>query len=122
MKLLLAIVLSLTGCGLSHAVDRDLLKQISVGNKLLLFDAENDVSIALDERDKIIRLIRDAKVDVKETEERIDDAASDGERADAKGDAKGAELAVMAGDVFELKIDFLMGNIDYLRDRLEETV
>jgi uncharacterized protein (DUF3084 family) len=106
-----------SGCGLAHTIDREWLADISIENKLLLFDAENDVSIAVDERDKIQREIREAKEDIRYAEQQLEDAKSDGERARAKNDAKGVEVADVAGEVFALKIDYLEAQLDMLQDR-----
>jgi chromosome segregation ATPase len=109
-----------TGCaGLSHTVDRKLLQGLSLTNKLLLFDAENDVMIALDEIEGIKRDIRRGKQAVADARAQSADAASDRERAEEKGDDKGEELAELAEDVFDLKTDYLNASVDLLRERLD---
>lgn len=45
-----AVVFMASGCGLRYRVDRDLLDPIPPEDKLILFEAENDVLIAKDER------------------------------------------------------------------------
>lgn len=116
---LLSVLLA-GGCGpIGLTVDRDLLREITVENKLLLFDAENDVSIAIDEREQIHRQIYQAKADIRDTEAQIEEAISDQDRALEKGDERNAELAAMAHDVYLLEADYLEERLEFLRDKLK---
>ncbi len=108
------------GCaGLGSTVDRDLLAEITIENKLLLFDAENDVAIAIDERERLAREIYQARMDIVDAEAQVDETYDDEDRAEAKGDDKRAQLSAMARDVFVLKIDYLDRNLALLRDKLD---
>ncbi len=106
-----------SACGLGYTVQRDMLKQIAIEYKLTLFDAENDVSIAMDERDKIQREIRLVYKDKHATQAQIEEAESDEERAAEKGDATAEAVAEYAAEVFEMRIDYLDMRIDFLRAR-----
>lgn len=79
---LLPLVLS---CGLRHRVDRDLLETVPPEDKLALFDAENDVLIAKDEREA-------ALTDKEDAQRAVDDAEKDvtaiRKRADAERDPR----------------------------------
>lgn len=109
----------LIGCGsLSHTVDRELLADITIENKMMLFDAENDVSIAVDEKEQIQRDIRETKQDIQDAEAQITEANSDQKRAEQKNDAKAVELAELSREVFHCKVDYLEAHLDYLRERL----
>ncbi|MEE8408159.1 MAG: hypothetical protein V3T05_01010 [Myxococcota bacterium] len=125
-----AIVAELTGAAwvmsalcacssLSETVDRDQLAEITVENKLLLFDAENDVSIAIDEREQIQRQIYETKQDLRDAEIQIEEAEIDEDRASVKGDAQRAQLSAMAREVFLLKVDYLEEYLDFLREKLD---
>ncbi len=114
---LVSLLVSACG-GLGYQVDRDLLNEVSVENKLTLFDAENDVSIALDEREQIRREIQLVKQEIEDTEKQIEEAREDADRAADKGDAEREQVAVMAEEVFYLKKDFLKEQIGLLRERL----
>ncbi|MBI3180520.1 MAG: hypothetical protein HYZ27_12725, partial [Deltaproteobacteria bacterium] len=104
MKELAAMVMLVCGCGgLGATVDRTLLREITIENKLLLFDAENDVSIALDEREQIMRNIQEVKDSIRDAEAQVAEAESDEDRAGQKKDAKRVALSRAAGQVFELK-------------------
>lgn len=122
MRTFLSLTLGLlvSGCGgLGYQVERDLLTEVSVENKLTLFDAENNVAISLDERDQIRREIQMVRQQIEDTDKQIREAIEDGERAEDKGDAERANIAVMAEEVFDLKKDFLYEQIGLLRSRLE---
>lgn len=123
MKLVALIGLMLVcgvGCGgLSYTVDRSLLKDISIENKLLLFDAENDVSIALDERENIRKQMQETRQDIADAKAKIKEAKSDAERAVQKGDKNAEQIGDLAEDVYEKKIDFLRERISFLRTRLD---
>ncbi len=114
------LLLGLVSCaGLSHTVDRELLRDITIENKLMLFDAENDVAIALDEREQLVRQVRDLRVEVREVLAQIREAQSDEERALAKNEAEKATLAARAEEVFELQLTVLGARIDLAKDRLQ---
>jgi hypothetical protein len=116
---ILAISIALSGCGgMSYTIDRDLLRDITIENKLLLFDAENDVSIAIDEREQIQRQIRDLRTDIRDAHAQVREADGDRERAQAKNESARSTLAERARAVFELKITFLLAQIDLLREKL----
>ena len=108
------------GCGgLSQTVDRDILKEITIENKLLLFDAENDVSIALDEREALQREIHNVKQDVIDADAQVAEAESDAGRAYDKNDDKKGQLSEAAAEVFRLKIVYLQEQLGFLRSKLK---
>lgn len=115
----LVAVGGLAACGpLSYTVDRELLRDVSVENKLILFDAENDVSIALDERENLRRQIMDLRQDIRDAEAQILEANSDRDRYSEKGDQERVGVSELAVDVYELKIDWLEERISLARERL----
>ncbi len=119
--LLLSVLgLSATACGgLSYTVDRDLLKDVSIENKLVLFDAENDVSIALDERESLKKQVSEARQDIVDAKAKIKEAKSDAERAAEKGDANAQSVGDLAEEAYDKKIDYLNERIGFLKRRLE---
>lgn len=113
------LVVAAHGCSsLSYTIDRDLLSEITLENKLSLFDAENDVSIAVDEKEQIQRQIQGVKQDIADAEAQIAEAESDAARASAKSDAKGEAVASAAQDVYDYKISYLEAYIAFLRKKL----
>lgn len=81
----LALSTTLLGCGLWHRVDRDDLAKVPNEEKLLLFDAENGVFIAKDERLVAERKLHDAEVALERAEayaDVIDDRRSSGSSID----------------------------------------
>ncbi len=109
-----------TGCGgLSYTVDRDLLKDISIENKLILFDAENDVSIALDERESLKKQMTETRQDIADAKAKIIEAKTDADRAEAKGDANAETVGDLAEEAYDKKIDWLGDRLSFLRRRLD---
>ena len=107
-----------TGCGLSHTVDIEMLEVIPIEYKLELFDAENDVAVAVDEKALIERAIREVKGDIDRVYEQIDEAVADAERAATKGESDRQALSERAEEVFELKIEYLQSHRAWLRSKL----
>ncbi len=114
------LLLSVSACGgLRYRVDRDQLKEITIENKLTLFDAENDVSIALDEREAIHREIQDAKQDIADADAQVAESEVDAARAAQKGDQAKEQVAYGAMEVFQLKIRYLEDHLGFLRAKLK---
>lgn len=114
------LALSASACGgLSYTIDRDLLKDISIENKLILFDAENDVSIALDERESLKKQVNEARQDISDAKAKIKEARADAERAQEKGVANAQSVGDLAEDAYDKKIDYLNDRIGFLKRRLE---
>ncbi|MBI5508818.1 MAG: hypothetical protein HY903_08705 [Deltaproteobacteria bacterium] len=108
------------GCGhLSYTVDRDQLQEITIENKLLLFDAENDVSIALDEKEAIHREIQQVKQDIEDADLQIAETENDAARASEKGDHEKEKVCEQAIEVYDLKIRYLEEYLLFLRDKLK---
>jgi len=110
------------GCGCSplrYRVDREELKEITIENKLLLFDAENDVSIALDEKEAIHRETQQVKEDVNDAQAQVAAAEVDASRASEKSDQAKAQVSLAAVEVFELKVKYLEESLSYLRRKLK---
>lgn len=116
---LLLCVVAGAACGpLRYSIDRDMLRDITIENKLLLFDAENDVSIAVDEKESIQREIQAVKQDIQDADAERREARSDATRWATKGDAAKEQVATAAIDVYGLKIDYLEDQLGYLRAKL----
>ncbi len=114
------LALSATACGgLSYTVDRDLLKDVSIENKLVLFDAENDVSIALDERESLKKQVNEARQDISDAKAKIKEAKADAERAAEKGDGNAQQVGDLAEETYDKKIDYLNERISFLKRRLD---
>ncbi len=119
VSLIVALALALAGCGgLSHTVDKRLLADVTIEHKLMLFDAENDVSIAVDEREQVLRRLRELRREAAEAGAQRREAESDEERAEAKNDSKRVELAVEAAAVAEKRLAYLVAEMAVERERL----
>lgn len=112
------VCLVVGACGLT-TVNRDYLRQLTIEQKLLLFDAENDVNIALDERENLRGQIRELKDAIAFADQQQAEADSDAERWSEKGRTEQAALARQAVEVFELKLEYLDAELDFLRTKLD---
>jgi hypothetical protein len=101
----------LTGCGLRHRVDRDLVETIPPEDKLALFDAENDVLIAKDEREAALTDKEDAERSVEDAER---DVSSIRKRADAERDPRLKKLLSVWAD---RKIEWREAEVDLCKAR-----
>lgn len=107
------------GCGLSQTVERQLLRDLTVEQKLVLFEAENEVYIARDEREALRLRAQELERQRQRLAQRLIDAQGDGERAEAKGDQKGVEVAQLRQEVLQLQQAYLDSKEAWLEARLE---
>lgn len=115
VTLLVTVVLA-GGC--AKRVDRDLLRDLTVESKLVLFEAENEVSIALDEEEMLARQIRDLRAQVKEIDVLKNEADGDADRAKARKDDKAVDVAKRAYDVLDLKRSFVEYRVRVFKQKL----
>ena len=116
MKLscLLLLLSAATACsGLRYEIDNDVFRDMPIDKKLRLFDAENDVSLAVDERAQVRARIREIKIEAKLASSEVDAAP---ELEDA---ADNASLDVLTSRMWQSRADYLEGSLDYLRKRLQ---
>lgn len=116
----LAALAGSAGCASAPAlrVDADVLERISIENKLLLFDAENELNIAIDSRDQVVDEIEQTKQDLARTERRRAIAERDADVFDDKGDAERAKIARAKAAEAEARIEYLSARLDWVRERL----
>jgi len=114
-----ALAIALSGCGgLSYSVDRRLLGDLAIENKLALFDAENELSIALDEQEQLGKQMHEARAALARAYDQVSEAESDGARAERKKDAAAAKVAGLAVVAGEHKITYLKTSVAWLRRRV----
>jgi len=120
VSFVLAAAALLAGCGgLSRTVSRKLLSDISIENKLQLFESENDVAIAIDEREQLLREGQGLRKQRAVVEDQLEDAEGDLKRAEDKNDAKAQVVAALAIEVIESKLAYLDAQEDALDVRLD---
>jgi hypothetical protein len=105
----------LGACGGARTIDRQVLKDVSVEHKLVLFDAENDLAIAVDERDRALRLAEQAERDIATAEAQLERAK---ERRSAARDAQTSRLLEEGAAVLALKIEYLERRADLMRQKV----
>jgi hypothetical protein len=103
----------------SLTVDRDVLEKITIENKLLLFDAENELNIAIDTRDQVVDENEQIKEDIQRSKTKLEVAERDQEAFADKGDAERAKIAGFKATSEEARIDYLAARLEWARSRLD---
>ena len=101
-------------------VRSDVLDKITIENKLLLFDAENELNIAIDARDQVVDEIARLKEDAKRARKKRQVAERDQDVFADKGDTERARLAVLRGQAAEAQIEYVDARLDWARQRLDK--
>ncbi len=115
--LYMALALTLGGCGLAYTVPRDQLRDLTIEQKLLLFDAQNEAAIAVDEREEARRAVVELRRDLEELHDQIVVAKN---AIDAAGDdAKAERIAELNRDVLELKREYFETKLRLAREKLD---
>ena len=99
-------------------VDADVLDKITIENKLLLFDAENELNIAIDSRDQVVDEIAQYKDDIRRAKKKQAVAERDADVFADKGDPERARVAALRADAEGTRIDFLEATLEWARERL----
>lgn len=109
-----------TGCRSAPTlrVDSEVLNKITIENKLLLFDAENELNIAIDARDQVVDEIAQLKDDLRRAEKKHDVAERDQEVFGDKGDQDRARLAGLRAQASAAQADFIEARLQWARQRL----
>ncbi len=115
---LFATLLAASCAAPSLTVDKDVLDKITIENKLLLFDAENELNIAIDSRDQVVDEIEQIKEDIRRAKKKLEVAERDQEAFNDKGDQERAKVAAYKGTSEEARIDYLDARLDWARARL----
>ncbi|MCB9655433.1 MAG: hypothetical protein H6729_15035 [Deltaproteobacteria bacterium] len=104
----------------SLRVDADVLNKITIENKLLLFDAENELNIAIDARDQVVDEIAETKEEMRRTKEKLSVAERDADAFEDKGDMERAKVSALKARESEARLDFLDARLDWCRERLKK--
>jgi chromosome segregation ATPase len=115
-----AALLSLVACRSAPKlrVDKDVLEKITIENKLLLFDAENELNIAIDSRDQVVDEIEQIKDDIKRMQKKREVALRDADTFSDKGDKDRAQIAAARAQEASAHIEYLHARLDWVRERL----
>ena len=99
-------------------MDRDVLDKITIENKLLLFDAENELNIAIDSRDQVVDEIEQIKEDIRRAKKKREVAERDQEAFADKGDTERAKIAGFKAVSEDSRIEYLDARLEWARARL----
>lgn len=118
--LALGLFFSLSACASAPSlrVDGEVLERITIENKLLLFDAENELNIAVDARDKVVDEIQQIKSDIRRTKKKKEVAERDADSFEDKGDAERARYSKLKAEAYEKRLDYEDARLDWARERL----
>ncbi|MEO1227553.1 MAG: hypothetical protein AAFZ18_01520 [Myxococcota bacterium] len=107
VTLLVAATLAACGSDPRLRVDGSVLERISVENRLLLFDAENELDIAIDDRDQLLEEMRALELRRRTALDGQEDAERAARRFRDDGDAERAEIAALRGDAAGARLEHL---------------
>ncbi len=97
-----------------------MLEKITIENKLLLFDAENELNIAIDARDQVVDEIEQLKEEKRRTKKKRVVADRDVDVFSQKGDSERAKLANLKGESFESRLLYIDARLSWARARLDQ--
>lgn len=119
--LLLALAVGWAGCGSDPRlrVDDSVLARISLENKLLLFDAENELDIAIDDRDQLTESLEQLERRLGTVAARRTRALEDAKLFDKKGEASQVEVSELRARAAEAELDHLRARRELSRVKLE---
>lgn len=100
-------------------VDDSVLERITIENKLLLFDAENELDIAIDDKDQVTDALEALAAERRRVEEERERARRDRDLFRDKGDTKRARVAELRIAAAEARIDHIEALRDAEKVRLE---
>lgn len=96
-----------------------MLEKLTIENRLLLFDAENELNIAIDARYQVIDEIDAIKDDLDRAKRKLETARRDVEVFERKGDFDRQGVAELRTEAQKSRIDYLRARLDWARERLE---
>jgi chromosome segregation ATPase len=99
-------------------VDKEVLDKITIENKLTLFDAENELNIAVDSRDQVVDEIDQLKEDIRRIQKKREVALRDADTFGDKGDGERSKMAGMRAQEASAHIDYLRARLTWVRERL----
>lgn len=104
-----ALVAATAACGSDPRlrVDDSVLERITIENKLLLFDAENELDIAIDDRDQVLDALEAIEGEKQRAEEDRKLALRDADLFADKGDQNRSEIAFLRADATDARLDHL---------------
>jgi len=116
---LITTVMSACASGPRKRVDGKVLEKLTIENRLLLFEAEKELNIAVDARYQVLDEIEQIKIDIERAEEKLDVARRDEDLFADKGNREKAEIAALRAETQKTRIRYLEARLEWARKRLE---
>jgi len=119
--LLVGAFVSLCACasGPRKRVDGKVLEKLTIENRLLLFDAENELNIAIDARYQVLDEIDAIKDDIDRAKRKLEAARRDISTFEDKKDAEQVRIAKLREQTQKTRIKYLEARLDWARERLK---
>jgi chromosome segregation ATPase len=114
-----ALFLIACASGPRKRVDGKVLEKLTIENRLLLFDAENELNIAVDARYQVLDEIEQIKIDIDRAKEKLQVAERDEDLFRDKKNAEKAEIAALRAETQKTRIRYLDARLDWARKRLD---
>lgn len=100
-------------------VDGKVLEKLTIENRLLLFDAENELNIAIDARYQVLDEIDAIKDDIDRAKRKLETARRDISAFEDKKDAEQVRIAKMRELTQKTRIKYLEARLGWARERLK---
>ncbi|MEM1025868.1 MAG: hypothetical protein AAGD10_17755 [Myxococcota bacterium] len=100
-------------------VDGKVLEKLTIENRLLLFDAENELNIAIDARYQVLDEIEAIKDDIDRAKRKLDTARRDISTFQGKKDGEQVRIAKMREQTQKTRIKYLEARLGWARERLK---
>ncbi len=116
---IIGLVFTACASGPRKRVDGKVLEKLTIENRLLLFDAENELNIAIDARDQVLDEIEQIKIDIERAKDKLDVAKRDERLFKDKKSEDRAMIAALRAETQKTRIKYLEARLDWARDRLD---
>lgn len=117
----MGVLASLCACasGPRKRVDGKVLEKLTIENRLLLFDAENELNIAIDARYQVLDEIEAIKNDIERAKRKLETARRDVSTFEEKKKAEQVRIAKLREQTQKTRIKYLESRLDWARERLK---
>ena len=117
---LCGIFCALGGCGtLSYTIQTEDFIELSSDNKVLLFDAENEIAMVMDAHDELQKEIFMIKRDIRLTNKQLEAAEIALDKASDEDNVKAEQVAELAVSVFLKKLTYLDEKLEIANEKYD---
>ncbi|MGF1511746.1 MAG: hypothetical protein ACFB9M_19800 [Myxococcota bacterium] len=95
------------------------LEKLTIENRLLLFDAENELNIAVDARYQVVDEIDAIKDDIERARDKLDTAKRDQKTFSSRKNSEQSRIAAFRVAAQKSRIKYLEARLEWARERLD---